>query len=286
MPLKDKVATVVKWAIWCTLRPFHRGDAWPITVLAGPAKSTKLMLDLRKNGSYFLGTYDAWILNRIRIENWLPRGGVAWDCGAYVGFYTALMRNAVGEEGAVIAFEASAQNYAALSKIPALNNWSNVEIIHSAVGPDHCIIEFAGGFGGASGPTAFKSFDDGVDREAVPSVGIDELVFERGVASPDFVKFDLEGAEIAALRNGDRLFSQRRPVLLLEVHGEAALDACGHFLEQYSYMAWDIRYFNQLGAAPFVNSATINSCKGGICNTLFCIPIERADFRRKILAES
>ena len=57
------------------------------------------MLDIRRNGAYWLGVYDSWILERIRISDWLPEGGVAWDCGAFVGYYSAIFRRVVGDRG-------------------------------------------------------------------------------------------------------------------------------------------------------------------------------------------
>src|SRR5204863_6600635 len=89
----------VKQVLWHVLRPFHRASSWPIKVRRGPAKGTKLVLDLRQHGSYWLGVYDNWILQHIRIQDWLPCGGIAWDCGAYTGYYTAIFRRVVGSQG-------------------------------------------------------------------------------------------------------------------------------------------------------------------------------------------
>jgi len=252
-------------------------------VRAGPAKGTTLILDLRKNGSYWFGTYDNWILNRIRIEDWLPRGGVAWDCGAYVGYYTAIFRNVVGDAGQVIAFEASTSNFAILPELPTLNDWTNVQIINCAVGPDHGTIEFAGELGGASGPVDFKKFDHPIVSKRVECSGLDELCFENGMAMPDFLKFDLEGAEIVALHNGQRVFTEKRPIVLLELHGNKALSSVGEFLSKYSYCGWDVRYFNQTGVGPFVSKDSLETAVGGLCNTMVCIPHELTDKRRCIL---
>jgi methyltransferase, FkbM family len=252
-------------------------------VRAGPAKGTTLVLDLRANGSYWLGTYDNWILSRIRIEDWLPRGGVAWDCGAYVGYYTAIFRNVVGDAGQVIAFEASMLNYATLRELPMLNNWPNVQIINCAVGPDHGTLEFAGELGGASGPVDFKKFDHSIVTKRVACSGLDELCFEKGMPLPDFLKFDLEGAETVALHNGQRIFTEKRPILLLEIHGNRVLSSVGEFLSEYAYCGWDVRYFNQTGVGPFVNKDSLETAVGGLCNTMVCIPRELTEKRRRIL---
>ena len=196
---------------------------------------------MRQNGAYWLGTYDRWILDRIQIRDWLPSGGVAWDCGAYVGYYAAIFRGIVGAGGSVIAFEASTINYKRLRHTPALNSWDNVKIVHLAVGPDHSQIAFAGEAGGASGPIGLsREHRQSVPGEIVNCAGVDELCYERGMPLPNFVKFDLESAEELALHNGDRVFREKRPVLLLEVHGEKILQAVGNFLSKYNYLAWDV----------------------------------------------
>src|SRR5436309_22192 len=92
---RNIVSTVVKQTVWHALRPFNTGNAWPMRVRSGPAKGTTLVLDVRRNGSYWLGNYDRWILERIRLSDWLPAGGVAWDCGAFVGYYAAVFRKLV-----------------------------------------------------------------------------------------------------------------------------------------------------------------------------------------------
>jgi FkbM family methyltransferase len=253
-------------------------------IQAGPIRGTVLVLDLRQNGAYWRGTYDRWILDRIKIGDWLPKGGVAWDCGAYVGYYAALFRHIVGDSGFIVAFEASSSNYNNLRQLPALNHWSNLQVLHVAVGPDHSEITFAGEVGGASGPIGLsKEYDQPQIGERVICAGVDELCYELGVALPDFIKFDLESAEEFALHNGDRVFSEKRPVLLLEVHGEKLLPAVGSFLTKYRYLAWDVREFDQPQSTPFTNAINLQNAAAAICNTLVCLPNELFEKRRMLV---
>jgi FkbM family methyltransferase len=284
---KEFFNTAIKQTIWHLLRPFHNSAAWPMKIQAGPIKGAVLVLDLRQNGAYWRGTYDRWILDRIKIRDWLPIGGVAWDCGAYVGYYAALFRRIVGDSGIVVAFEASSSNYNNLRQLPALNHWSNLQVLHLAVGPDHSEIAFAGEVGGASGPIGLsKEYDKPPISERVVCAGVDELVYERGVAIPDFIKFDVESAEEFALHNGDRVFSEKRPVVLLEVHGEMLLPAVGSFLTKYRYLAWDVREFDQPQSTPFTDAINLQNAAATICNTLVCLPDELVEKRRSTLDSS
>ena len=210
-----------------------------LRVLSGPAKGSILRLDIRVNGSYWIGNYDQWIFDRMNFHKYIKPGHVVWDCGAYVGYYAAFFRKLTGDKGVVHTFEASVSNYKPLSVLPANNKWSNVFIHNLAVGPDHSMLEFVDSLGGSSGPYGLsKQYKENTAELSINKVqccGVDELVFERNIDMPDFIKFDLESAEEFALHNGHRVFTEKRPVVFLELHGNIAKDAAGLFLERYNY---------------------------------------------------
>lgn len=280
MNIRQRIAEVVKNSAWSIQRPFHASDAWPITVLSGPARGARLTLDVRIEGAYWFGTYDTWILDRFRIEDWLPVGGVGWDCGSYVGYYGAIMRKAVGTTGIVHCFEASSKNYERLSELPKINNWGNVKISKLAVGPDHTTISFAGELNGSSGPVGFaKNYADVPNVERVISAGLDELHQEYGVPLPDLVKLDLETGEEYALHNGPVVFRDKRPVLLLEWHGERMVPAVGKFLSSYEYCAWDVLNFNLPDGRVIRSEVEFAENHQNMSNTLICLPEERSTER-------
>lgn len=209
-----------------------------LKVLFGQAKGSILRLDLRKEGSYFLGNYDQWIFERINFSDYVKPGMVVWDGGAYVGYYTAVFRKCIGSNGLIYTFEASTKAYNLLKELPVLNNWDNVEVVNLAIGSENSIIKFSDNLGGSNGPVEMsKKFNEKVDIIEVECRGVDELIALKNIKEPDFIKFDLETAEEFALHNGDKLFREKRPLLLLELHGENAFSAAGLFLEKYNYKA-------------------------------------------------
>jgi FkbM family methyltransferase len=268
---------LAKYILWGLGRPFHTSSSWPCRVLAGPAKGCVLTLDIRSQGSYWLGSYDTWILNRLNpISHLLSPGDTAWDCGAFVGYYTAVFRQAVGPIGHVHTFEASQRNFSSLRRLPALNNWDNVTIHHLAVGPDHCTINFAGDLGGSSGPLDLsKSYQGTPKSETVRCSGLDELIVDYKIKAPRLIKLDLESAEEQALHNGHTLFSTHRPVVILEWHGEGVLDAISRFLDIYQYNAWDVLHYQPqeaLRSKPLDPFHLHAYAREGMSNTLICIP--------------
>ena len=232
----------IKNILWNLLR--KKNGLNVVKVLSGQAKGIKLLLDIRVGGAYFIGVYDKWIFNRIDFKNFIKPGMIVWDCGAYIGYYSAVFRKCLGNEGAVYTFEASSKNYDIVKQLPELNNWGNVFVINCAVGPDHTTIKFANNLGGSNGPVGLsKNYIENLEVEEVECCGVDELVFEKNIPVPDFIKFDLESAEEFALHNGDKVFKTKKSIILLELHGEKALEAAGLFLEKYNYHAvlvWDM----------------------------------------------
>jgi hypothetical protein len=83
--------------------------------------------------------------------------------------------------------------------------------------------------------------------------------------------------------NGDRVFSEKRPVLLLEVHGEMLLPIVGSFLRKYCYLAWDVREFDQPRSTPFTDATNLQNAAATICNTLVCLPDELFEKRRMLV---
>ena len=243
-----------------------------IRVLTGPAKGTKMMLNIREGGSYLLGNYDKWIFDRIALKNILKPGMVAWDCGAFYGYYGAIFRKLVDETGRVEIFEAS-KNYTVVSTLPDLNNWNNVSVHHLAIGPDHSIIKFAVNLGGSSGPFGlskkYSQTESEIELETVNCCGVDELIAEKGIAVPDLIKFDLESAEVFALHNGAKLFTTKRPIVLLELHGQEAMEAAGEFLEKYDYKAMNIFEMNLESKRIFTSKQSLLDL-GGIPHMLYC----------------
>ncbi len=244
-------------------------------VINGPAKGTKLILDIRKEGAYWLGNYDNWILNNLQLQNIIKPGWTIWDCGAYVGYYTAIFRKLVGEAGKVVTFEASVETYNRIKKLPELNKWKNVQILNCAVGPDHSEIRFVTNLNGGNGPydlsKEYRETEDELTIETVKCHGVDELIDEKNIPVPDLIKFDIESAEEFALMNGDKLFTTKKPIIFLEIHGKKAFETSGEFLEKYKYKAKDISNYNESSSSIANSKDELNSW-GYIPHMLFCWP--------------
>jgi hypothetical protein len=68
----------------------------------------------------------------------------------------------------------------------------------------------------------------------VGGLGLDDWAYNGGFV-PDFIKLDIEGGELEALRSAERILSDRHPALVVEVHAEQLERDTGALLMGYGY---------------------------------------------------
>ncbi len=283
---------IIKKILWKLLYAITGKKSLLLPVITGFVRGTKLNLDLRHQGAYFLGSYDKWIFDRVPLHRFLRRGDGAWDCGAFAGYYAAVFRKLAGPAGEVLVFEASLTNYEALKVIPKANQWGNVHIFHEAVGPEKTHLDFVNDRGGASGPLGLEKVplaaSKGKETIRVRSRGIDEILETHAKRPPRLIKLDLETGEIYALKNGSTVFGSHRPVILLELHGLEACEAAEEWRRKYDYMTAVIEFlppWKKISEAEYLQvfkkrvlelGENIQSI-GYQPHMLLCIPKEQVD---------
>jgi FkbM family methyltransferase len=175
----------------------------------------------------------------------LPRGGVFFDVGANLGFFSLLAAHLSGlDEGRVYAFEAAPDNAEAIRVNAALNAIPNVEVLAVAVS------DRAGR--GRLQVVDDQSWSKLVDYGEHPFtervievelVAIDDLVSAGRVPVPDVVKIDVEGAELAVLAGMRQTLARHRPAIICELHDTHS--AFVSFMQECGY-----RLINLEGTIP------------------------------------
>jgi hypothetical protein len=66
-------------------------------------------------------------------------------------------------------------------------------------------------------------------------LGLDEYAYSGSGFVPDFIKLDIDGGELSALRSARRLLREHRPGLIVEVHSHALEQRCGQLLVDHGY---------------------------------------------------
>ena len=159
------------------------------------------------------------------LSRFLQPGMTVLDIGANQGVYTLVAAKAAGAQGRVFAFEPSPSELAKLRWNLRLNRVRNVAVIESAVAAGdgtttfHAAIPMKGGFSGIRRPAEGL----GVTSEVitVPVTTIDAFVGSYEIETVDFMKVDVEGAEMELLEGAHGLLTRAgRPILQLEFNDE------------------------------------------------------------------
>lgn len=131
----------------------------------------------------------------------LKKGDTVIDCGAYYGLFTLYAAKMVGNSGKVIAFEPDPFNYKNLVANIKYNRLSNVIAIQEGLWSKEDLLDFD-----ACG-TQDSSFqnENFTCRTTVRVTTLDTYLDKLGVAKVDFIKMDIEGAEIEALKGASKI---------------------------------------------------------------------------------
>ncbi len=155
------------------------------------------------------------------VQRFLKSGMIALDIGAHHGLYTLLASKRVGPRGKVVAFEPSPRERKQLSRNVRLNSCSNVRIQPYALGSKRSQTDLYLVDGGEDGcnslrPPVVNSETHPVRVDVYP---FDDVAPKLGLTKVDFIKLDVEGAELDVLKGALGLLRTfPRPVLLVEVY--------------------------------------------------------------------
>jgi FkbM family methyltransferase len=172
----------------------------------------------------------------------LAPGEVFWDVGAHVGYFTLLAARSVGPAGKVVAFEPSNDAWERLTRNLALNPGYVVEPVKAAVS-DHAgqAVLYAAGDTVDSSASLFAGADVAARQEVVSTLTLDDFSRAPGQKPPDFIKLDVEGAELAALRGAREVLASASPLLLIEME-EKIFQRLGVNPEDLHRLLTDIHY--------------------------------------------
>jgi FkbM family methyltransferase len=181
------------------------------------------------------------------VTQFLKPGMVFFDLGANFGQYTVLAAERVGVTGRVHSFEPSARMYGELTFNVALNG------LH-----DRCVLNNTA-LSDKQGTARLSRYEEGaevygslgtqhwanssiVGYEEVVTTTLDAYVAHHRIEHIDLIKMDIEGAELLALRGGERLLrGANAPAIVLEMvdenakgFGYSAVDTW-EYLESFGY---------------------------------------------------
>jgi FkbM family methyltransferase len=196
-----------------------------LPVLQGPLRG-RLWIAGSSNHGCWLGSYEYRVQRSI--DRAIPVGGMVWDIGANVGFYSLL---AARKACQVVSVEPLAANAVLLRKHLALNHVDNVEVLEMAVWRESTTLRFTS--------HGSLSHIDETGQLVVRTITLDDMLARFG--PPALIKMDVEGAEYDALRGAERCLREAHPIIFLAAdHDEAIRNSCCGLLHSANYQADEI----------------------------------------------
>ena len=204
-----------------------------------------------------LGTYEVPIQNIFTQQ--LKAGDVFYDIGANVGFFTVIAAKLVGDSGKVYAFEPGSENASSIRHNAQLNNFTQVEVIEKAVSSSSgqgklLLAQYSGGHALATADAP----PDLAGEVTVELVSIDDLIAQKQIQPPNFVKVDVEGAELDVLKGMSETIKTYKPTIIYEIDdGERAA-----YERKYQELASFLQSFNYQVTQTANSYDTIDWCVG------------------------
>lgn len=180
------------------------------------------------------------------VERLVKPGMTVLDIGAHVGYYTRMFARLVGGSGRVLAFEPNPRTCAVLRR--NVGRSENVQIIEAAVAGQegtavmYDLLESSGGVSFYRDDLKRAWYRDLLsDRELSPRVlhglpvsrlvvrkiTVDSCMASGSLEKADFIKMDIEGAEMSALRGMRRLVAASPGLAMIMEYYPRALQLIG-----------------------------------------------------------
>jgi FkbM family methyltransferase len=153
---------------------------------------------------------------------------VVVDIGAHIGRYALISSKRVGPRGKVVAIEANPDNFDMLNQNVKLNQLTNMLTLQYAVFSKETKIKLYVA-NEKLDPTIYNTIlsNRAPDKEKFVEVDantLDNLLQQNGINAEDvnWVKIDVEGAELEVLKGSTNVLSKSKDIsLLIEVHNIA-----------------------------------------------------------------
>lgn len=235
----------------------------------------RLFVDLADwviGGNVLAGNYEPAEL--ALMQRTVQAGQTVLDIGANIGFFTMHLASLVGAAGRVYAFEPLASNLALLRRSLAENGFEErvvltPAIVSAATGKRrlaHLEIKRALNSGGAWVLNEDDAVPAGHEATEVPTVVLDQCEIRRPVS---FVKIDIEGSELVALRGADEILRTDQPPVLAELNADQLAKVSQATPEQLIAEMADRGYACHLLTADGPGDAITSYDAPEICSVLF-----------------
>jgi FkbM family methyltransferase len=147
------------------------------------------------------------------------RGKVVVDAGARIGTFAAKVSAPIGNEGRIIAIEPEPRNYACLRKNIEANRLNNVIAVQKMLWDRAQRLDLYLSSNAAAHSAYCDEFYGSTGESIrVEAESLDRILEELEVGSVDFIKMDIEGSEIEALKGAKRTLASDVQLAIAAYH--------------------------------------------------------------------
>jgi FkbM family methyltransferase len=195
----------------------------------------------------------------------VKEGMCVWDIGANLGIMSVFAASKVGNRGAVYALEADPyyadQIFRTSEKLS--EEYQPINVLCAAISNRTGVVEFGVSRQGHARNKLIDYADDAFEmesRKSVPAIQGDELL--QAWRAPDFIKMDVEGAELDVLGGCNTLLASIRPIFYIEVAPENQ-DCVSDLFRRYEYGIFHLRGDGSEAPVDRCSFYTVARPKGG-----------------------
>ena len=213
-----RVPVLGKCVSWAGEKLVPRDSLAWVQVQKGPAEGLWLHLNPRTGKNYFEGGGEPEVQEVLREQ--LRPGMSFYDIGANIGFFSLLAARIVGKEGHVVAFEADPEVAVRLREHVVRNEFGWIAVEEKAVWSEPRTVYFARTDPATSPDRGLGHVVPEGVSDAIQIVAESLDAYALTQRAPDFMKWDVEGAEVEVFRGARRVLKENRPGIICEMHSE------------------------------------------------------------------
>jgi FkbM family methyltransferase len=172
-------------------------------------------------------------------------GKTVYDVGSFHGLLALFFASRAKQ---VVCFEPNTQNNKRLTENLALNGIKNVQVRKVGVGSKAEVLKMVvdplmPGGSSVDGKMKDQILQSGVATvsEEISITTLDEEIPKAQLPPPDFIKIDIEGWELEALRGARQTLQTYKPTIFLEMHGDTMREKKRKVADIVSFL-WEIDY--------------------------------------------
>ena len=182
------------------------------------------------------------------------------DCGANMGYWSCLAASEAFGAKQVYAIEPLSDNYQLL-QVHANRNQQNIHLFKNAIAQNHGVDVPLFKPGSHASVSLLKHASEGTPTEVVKTITLDSMLHTYLQDTDNiFLKLDVEGVEIEALKGATTLLAEKKPLIIYEDHSNDANSAISDYI--LNQLGYTVLYLDEaLQCHQMTSVAQINAIK-------------------------